>query len=287
MARIWGISDLHVDYPDNFRAIEQWSDWDYRQDTLILAGDITDKIDLLGRTFAVARHKYACVTYVPGNHEMWVRSSDICVDSLAKWASIQTLCRNEGITCHDIVVQGKHPATVIPLLSWYETAQQGNSSLHIKKGDKDKTHDMWMDFHLTRWPGISNIADYFLQQNATPSAVIGDVITFSHFLPRKELMFSAARVPPPGTTFPADPFPEFNFSQVAGTRKIDDRLRQLGSVLHLYGHQHRNRSVILEGVVYATHCMGYPRERSRGYVKENALKARELWDTDSGSRVFA
>lgn len=285
MARIWGISDLHIDYADNFRAIEQWSDWDFQQDTLLVAGDLTDKLELLGRCLATCRRKYARVAFVPGNHEMWVKGPAPRMDSLAKWQAIQQLCDSEGITREDFIVGGKHPATVVPLLSWYETATEQPGSLFLKKGDRDETRDMWMDFHLTQWPGITSIADYFLQQNAPLTAVVGDVITFSHFLPRQELMFSSARVPPAGTTYPADPHPEFNFSQVAGTCKIDERLRQLGSILHLYGHQHRNRAVMLDHVLYVSHCMGYPRERARGYVKASATQPRELWDTDIGMVV--
>lgn len=285
MARIWGISDLHIDYADNFRAIEQWSDWDFQQDTLLVAGDLTDKLDLLGRCLATCRRKYAHVAFVPGNHEMWVKGPAPRMDSLAKWQAIQLLCDSEGITRKDFIVGGKHPATVVPLLSWYETATEQPGSLFLKKGDRDETRDMWMDFHLTQWPGISSIADYFLQQNAPLTAVVGDVITFSHFLPRQELMFSSARVPPAGTTYPADPHPEFNFSQVAGSGKIDECLRQLGSILHLYGHQHRNRAVMLDHVLYVSHCMGYPRERARGYVKASATQPRGLWDTDIGMMV--
>lgn len=287
MARIWGISDLHVDYAENFHAIEQWSDWDYQQDVLLLAGDLTDKPELLGRALAACRRKFAHVVFVPGNHEMWVKGPVPRMDSPAKWQLIRQLCSDEGITLRDIIITGKHPATIIPLLSWYETATEKSGSLYLKKGDKDETRDMWMDFHLTQWPGITNVADYFLQQNATVSAVLGDVITVSHFLPRQELMFSSARLPPAGTTYPADPHPTFNFSHVAGTRKIDDALRKHNSILHLYGHQHRNRAVMLEGVLYVSHCMGYPRERQRGFVKANAVNPRALWDTDAGMVVTA
>lgn len=287
MARIWGISDLHVDYAENFHAIEQWSDWDFQQDVLLLAGDLTDKLELLGRALAVCRRKFAQVVFVPGNHEMWVKGPAPRMDSLAKWQAIRQLCRDEGITQNDFMVSGKHPATVIPLLSWYETAAEKRGSLYLKKGDKDETREMWMDFHLTQWPGITNVADYFLEQNAPVSTVIGDVITLSHFLPRQELMFSSARVPPAGTTYPADPHPTFNFSHVAGTRKIDEALRKHNSILHLYGHQHRNRAVMLDGVLYVSHCMGYPRERQRGFVKAGAVSPRALWDTDTGVVVTA
>ncbi len=31
--------------------------------------------------------------------------------------------------------------------------------------------------------------------------------------------------------------------------------------MHVYGHQHRNRHREEDGVVYVSHCLGYPKER--------------------------
>ncbi|HET8707810.1 MAG TPA: hypothetical protein VFM46_16025, partial [Pseudomonadales bacterium] len=58
-----------------------------------------------------------------------------------------------------------------------------------------------------------------------------------------------------------DPTPGFNFSRVAGTWELDKQLRHLGSQIHVYGHQHRNRDLVIEEVRYISHCLGYPKER--------------------------
>ncbi|CBL44949.1 Conserved hypothetical protein [gamma proteobacterium HdN1] len=287
MTRIWGISDLHVDYAENVAAIDQWSNWDFQFDTLLVAGDLSDKLDLLGRTLATCRKKFARVAYVPGNHEMWVKGTGRR-DSVAKWAAICKLCENEGITQSEFKVAGRSPVTVIPLLSWYETQKDAGGTLYLPKGERDETDEMWMDFHLTGWPEIQSTLDYFLSQNppVAEQPMAERVITFSHFLPRQELMFSSGRVPPPGTTYPSDPHPAFNFSHVAGSTRIDEQLRAYGSILHLYGHQHRNRAFSLDGVTYVSHCMGYPRERSKGLLRGPATHPRALWDTELGSLVL-
>ena len=87
------------------------------------------------------------------------------------------------------------------------------------------------------------------------------VISFSHFLPRVELVFSDwERFRAGGGVTGNDRAPEFNFTRVAGCRQLDAQLRKLGSTLHLYGHQHRNRDREIDGVRYVSHCLGYPPE---------------------------
>src|SRR5690606_36482890 len=107
------------------------------------------------------------------------------------------------------------------------------------------------------------------------------IISFSHFLPLQELIFSSewergllAKI--------FDPHPEFNFSRVAGSTRIHDQVQRLGSQVHVYGHQHRNRLRKVGGVTYVAHCMGYPRERQMGYVKADAMEPRCIWREDTG-----
>jgi hypothetical protein len=89
------------------------------------------------------------------------------------------------------------------------------------------------------------------------------VITFSHFLPRVELVFQDwQKFQSTGRTSGKDAHPEFNFTRVAGCRQIDKALRERGSNIHVYGHQHRNRNRVIDGVRYISHCLGYPKEWS-------------------------
>lgn len=76
--------------------------------------------------------------------------------------------------------------------------------------------------------------------------------------------------------------PEFNFSRVAGTELIDHQIRTVGSKMHLYGHQHRNRYREIDGVTYVSHCMGYPAERKRGMIAKECASPKLLWDTVNG-----
>jgi hypothetical protein len=55
--------------------------------------------------------------------------------------------------------------------------------------------------------------------------------------------------------------PAFNFTRVAGCEQLDVQIRQLGSSVHVYGHQHRNRRRLVGGILYVSNCLGYPRDR--------------------------
>ena len=85
-------------------------------------------------------------------------------------------------------------------------------------------------------------------------------ISFSHFLPRSDLIFPTPEVMAKIKSY-RDPLPQFNFSRVAGSTLIENQLRAANSILHIYGHQHRNRWRLTDGVTYMSHCLGYPKER--------------------------
>ena len=65
--RIFAISDLHVDYPKNRQFIQSWGKLRYKNDTLIVAGDVTDNLELLKITLEGFVKQFKYVFFVPGN----------------------------------------------------------------------------------------------------------------------------------------------------------------------------------------------------------------------------
>src|SRR5262245_14021548 len=113
--RIFAISDLHTDFTENWKALQQISSYDYRDDVVIVAGDIGDELGLIERTLRLLERTFRQVFYVPGNHELWVRT-DQC-HSLEKFSKVLSLCNGVGIYTR--------PARageiwIVPLFSWYE-----------------------------------------------------------------------------------------------------------------------------------------------------------------------
>ncbi len=275
MPRIFTLSDLHVDFPANMDYMLSLPDIKYKSDVLIVAGDISDSMDHLRTILSSLTRKFHTVTFVPGNHELWVRRKS-AADSIAKFHTIIDLCEELNVQTRPFAVgEADRRVWITPLFSWYRTDETDPDTLFIPKAGEDLENSPWTDNYLCRWPAQINtsrrVADYFLQINRQHiyQSYDAPLITFSHFLTRRELIFGnldMARQYANGREtiprYPQDPVPEFNFSRVAGCAQIDHQLRQIGAKVHIYGHQHRNRNRLIDGVHYLSKCLGYNRERS-------------------------
>jgi predicted MPP superfamily phosphohydrolase len=95
--RVWSLSDLHCDNHSNLRWIEAWPTQKTQsaRNVLIVAGDISSKLDVLQKTLAVLQTKYDEVLFVPGNHELWVSSRIAKLErcSIQKFLDVMALCK--------------------------------------------------------------------------------------------------------------------------------------------------------------------------------------------------
>lgn len=240
--RVFAVSDLHVDYQPNREWLAQLSLHDFTDDVLILAGDISDKMALLDDCFALLSKRFATVLYVPGNHDLWIHHDD-ARDSLEKYVAVRATAAQHGIHLDTY----RHNAlAIVPLLGWYDYSF-GPPSDFLKGA--------WVDYRACRWPegyDESAITRFFTERNIAPSSPslqgATQIITFSHFLPRIDLM--PERIPARHRKI----YP------VLGSTILERQLRQLGSTLHVYGHSHVNRHVTIDGVTYINNAFGYPNE---------------------------
>ena len=284
--RVWAISDIHTDMKPNRAWLHALSTADYRQDALILAGDVSDRLSTLSEALIHLQSLFAAVCYVPGNHELWVRRREAS-DSVAKFWQIRRLCDALGVHTQPFKLSAPSGKGVwiAPLFSWYMRPEEGAGSLFREKPGEDPTLSMWSDNYFTSWPSMneaSTIADFFLQLNEPHLRRDYDapVISFSHFVPRVELIYSTPQERQGAAL--TDPHPRFNFSRVAGCAGIEAQLRRLGSLIHVYGHQHRNRDRMIDGVRYISHCLGYPRERERLSASQSVAGPMLVYDLSEG-----
>jgi hypothetical protein len=237
--RIFAVSDLHTDFAENRRRLQQVLSTSYLQDALIVAGDIADDFRIIDWTLRKLRSQFGQVFYVPGNHELWVRNGEY--DSVEKFWQVLQLCDEIGIYTRPARTEENW---IVPLFSWYEPDfdLQGEADISSLEG--------WADFYFCKWPvRMGSISEYFLSLNESRiQEYDGPVITFSHFLPRHELLPAVERL-----SFKGLPL-------VAGAPALDRQIRDLNAVIHVFGHSHIAFDRMIEGVRYIHHAFDYPRE---------------------------
>ena len=298
------MSDLHVEHKDNLRLVEGWSRTRYQNDILLLAGDVTDDMILLARVLRSVKSKFRKVFFVPGNHELWVREQDESTDSLSKFYNVLMLCDQLGVhyTPHKVEVSGDKQGSVwiVPLFSWYATPEDDlQDSLYVKPSAAENVslmYNMWMDNKMCIWPHLpDNMSKsrYFTSINepTVQQAYDAPVISFSHFLPRRELIGSSeedriqvSRERARNGCCQLKPnnkcqggAKNFNFARVAGCHSLEKQIRKIGASVHVYGHQHRNRDRVIEGVRYVSHCLGKPAEQKDGWTWHYKSGPKLVW----------
>jgi predicted phosphodiesterase len=238
--RIFALSDIHVDYDVNSRWVENLSAADYREDVLILAGDVSDTRRRLAWTLETLARRFRTVLFVPGNHELWVTRESNDWNSLQKFEEVCALAESSGALVQPFRAPG---VSIIPLFSWYDYSF-GLPSQELRS--------VWMDYKACRWPrGYTEreVAAHFAELNEKQvGRADGMVFTYSHFVPRIDVM--PAYIPAEARLV----YP------VLGMTRLDEQLRRLNSRIHVYGHSHVRRHVTIDGVSYINNAFGYPCE---------------------------
>jgi predicted phosphodiesterase len=246
--RIFALSDIHVDYEVNARWLADLSLSEYREDVLILAGDVSDCLERIDWALSALTARFRRVMYVPGNHDLWViRDAKQCT-SLDKFVRLRAVVEQSGASMRPEALGG---VLIVPLQGWYDYSFGPPSSELLES---------WMDFHACRWPEhfeMRDVAAHFQALNEAPLRANEDLlISFSHFLPRIDVM--PAYIPPARRML----YP------VLGSARLEEQLRALKSTIHVYGHSHVNRQICIEDVTYINNAFGYP--------DETRISAKEL-----------
>ena len=90
------MSEIHVDYKINANWIANVSVTDYRDDVLILAGDVTDSLPLFDWCLRTLVARFKRVLFVPGNHDLWVVREGIEKTSLQKFQEVAAVVQSSG-----------------------------------------------------------------------------------------------------------------------------------------------------------------------------------------------
>jgi len=197
-------------------------------------------------------------------------------DSMEKFEWIVQLCDKLDIYTVPKKING---VWIVPLFGWY-------SPYFDDTYDGDENYQKgWLDFYKIHWPisfdddDVDAPAKYFIrfneknlntvlhQSNNNDNNNITNnnteetsfniftnevVVTFSHFLPRFELL-------------PSRLFIKKSLPLVVGYQGLDQQLRNLNSKIHVCGHTHINVDSKIDGVRYVQHALAHPSERKKIY----------------------
>jgi len=245
--RVFCVSDIHTDHPENWTLIENWdaNQFNKQTDILILAGDISTKLSIVKKTFQLIHRYFDHVFFVPGNNELRIGKSETFQDSFQKFHEILKICKEMNIYTTPKKING---VWIVPLFSWYEPNfdKKFDGNLQYQKH--------WLDFYKIKWPNawkdLDSAAKQFVSLNNFHKEEddTSPVITFSHFLPRFELL-------------PNRMFIKKSLPLVVGYDKLDDQLRKFGAIIHVCGHTHINVDTTIAGVRYVQHALGHPVEQ--------------------------
>ena len=201
---------------------------------------------------------------------MWVNGIRCNEDGVPKDAtSIERLhkihreCASLGVLTAPAYASG---TIIVPIASWYHETWDDEPDIQGWKGIP--AHNLVMtDFYACAWPPSlskegDSIAKYFDRSNDQPKPLLEVVeglraahphaptISFSHFVPRKELS------PEKRYLF----FPPL--SKASGSKHLERRVAALRSDVHVFGHTHFGWDATLDdGIRYIQAPLSYPEER--------------------------
>lgn len=254
-ARLWAISDLHVGYEENRRAVQELPS--FPDDWLIIAGDTGETPAHLDFVLRTLEPRFAQLIWTPGNHDLWTpQSLDSEKRGVAHYRRLVSLCNKYGVlTPEDPYARwpGEGPArAIVPAfllfdysfrpgsvtreqaVAWAEASGVRSADEDLLAPDPYASRDEWCAARVDA-------------TEARLAALPPDarLIVANHFPLRADLAV-LPRIP--------------RFSIWCGTTRTTDWHRRFNIEAVVYGHLHMRSSTVLDGVRFDEVSLGYPKQ---------------------------
>ena len=119
--QLFALSDLHVDYDQNWNALDTLKL--KAQDSLLIAGDISHKVDLFEITLKKLSQTFKQIYWSPGNHDLWSDSKHN-LSGEYKYLKLVEICQNLRVKTPEdpfdtLILNGKK-TTIAPTFTGYD-----------------------------------------------------------------------------------------------------------------------------------------------------------------------
>lgn len=252
--KLWALSDVHVGYPINRKAIETLEA--HPEDWMILAGDLGETEAHLRLCLETCLQRFAKVIWVPGNHELYTMAGDpLQLRGQARYEHLVALCQGYGVLTPEDpfeIWHGEGPPRVLAplfLLYDYSFAPSGMSPLEAKRWAAEEGISCADEQFLHPAPYSSReawcAARLELSERRLEAIPAGHrLILINHFPLRFDLI-RIFRVP--------------RFTPWCGSRRTEEWHVRYPVDVVVSGHLHMRATDWRDGVRFEEVSLGYPR----------------------------
>lgn len=279
--RLYAIADLHISYKQNLEALHEITA--HPEDSLILCGDVGERLEHLVEAFKVTTSLFKQVFWVPGNHELYTlpgnqkheddsdKELDKDLRGDDKYQECIRIANEWGvITPEDEFVKWEGeggPALICPIFTLYdysfrpahvsraaalEWAMEENvyaTDEALLHPDPYETRDAWCQALVAK-------AEERLEAAASRGIPL---VIVNHWPLRHDLV-----------TIPSVP----RFSLWCGTTLTEDWHTRFNAKVVVTGHLHVRRTDWIDGVRFEEVSLGYPRQWQA--AKDKGLGVNQL-----------
>ena len=268
--RLLATSDLHVAHADNRRLVESALVPRHEGDWLIVAGDVAETVEEVGRVLGLLAGRFAKVIWTPGNHELWTPRQDrVRLRGDERYQLLVRICRALGVVTPEdewpVWTGDGGPVTVVPMFLLYDytfrpegtaTAEEGLEAAYrsgVVCTDEFLLHpDPYPD--RAAW-SRARVADTERRLAALPPGT--RTVLVNHW---------------PLTRLPTRLLHHPEFALWCGTEATADWHVRFGAAAVVYGHLHIPRTTWEDGVRFEEVAIGYPREWRAHDLRRGVLR---------------
>ena len=256
--KLYAISDLHLMFQTNRQALEALPS--YKEDWLIVAGDIGETIELHRYALAHLIRRFAQVIWVPGNHDLWTLPSASRGEQYergeAKYQKLVAICRDYGVLTPEdpyVVWSGENTqAVLVPLFLLYDYSFRPEEvSQEQALAWAEETNVICTDEVLLHPDPHPSRADWCRARCASTEKRLQEeisdlpVVFINHF-PLRQALVRLKKIP--------------RFSLWCGTRQTEDWHTRFPTSVVVYGHVHMRATDYQDGVRFEEVSLGYPQQ---------------------------